>query len=252
MRQEYSEIIERGRVVDGPYASNPQDRHGVFRLIRPPMRKYLNVIASDGSYWQDAGLPWPVWEHVSVSLPDRCPTWEEMCWVKSLFFEDEECVLQFHPPRKKTRQHPSELLAPVASGRNRHRPSTPGVRVMFNKPNYWLETEDGVRPVSLEEYRQKRPGLNALVVSNHSDYWRYRINIRTYFNGVSHSGHDSLRSEPNALPLVYHTDVWTFRVAADAIETLDTVWTATREAALAAHRQMCLKHLGHEPKEAKP
>ena len=40
------------------------------------------------------------WDHVSVSLPDRCPTWNEMQWVKGLFFKKEETVFQFHPPEK--------------------------------------------------------------------------------------------------------------------------------------------------------
>lgn len=39
------------------------------------------------------------WEHVSVSLPDRCPTWEEMCFIKSLFWNEEDCVVQYHPPK---------------------------------------------------------------------------------------------------------------------------------------------------------
>lgn len=37
------------------------------------------------------------WDHVSVSLPDRCPSWQEMCRVKRLFFSDDEWVLQYHP-----------------------------------------------------------------------------------------------------------------------------------------------------------
>lgn len=36
------------------------------------------------------------WEHVSVSLPGRDPTWEEMCFIKDLFFEREDVCLQFH------------------------------------------------------------------------------------------------------------------------------------------------------------
>jgi len=39
------------------------------------------------------------WDHVSVSYPDRCPTWEEMCMVKDVFFREDECVIQFHPPK---------------------------------------------------------------------------------------------------------------------------------------------------------
>lgn len=37
------------------------------------------------------------WDHVSVSLADRCPSWLEMCRVKEMFFKDDECVVQFHP-----------------------------------------------------------------------------------------------------------------------------------------------------------
>ena len=33
------------------------------------------------------------WEHVSVSLARRCPTWEEMCMVKDIFWGEEECGL---------------------------------------------------------------------------------------------------------------------------------------------------------------
>jgi hypothetical protein len=49
----------------------------------------LNVVSSN-----DDG-----WEHVSVSTPNRCPTWEEMCYVKDLFWDDTDCVVQYHPPK---------------------------------------------------------------------------------------------------------------------------------------------------------
>ena len=39
------------------------------------------------------------WEHVSVSRSDRSPTWEEMCQVKDLFWDDTDCVIQYHPPK---------------------------------------------------------------------------------------------------------------------------------------------------------
>lgn len=39
------------------------------------------------------------WDHVSVSFSKRCPTWDEMCMVKEIFWSDEECVVQYHPPR---------------------------------------------------------------------------------------------------------------------------------------------------------
>lgn len=40
-----------------------------------------------------------IWEHVSISTQTRCPTWEEMCFVKDLFWDEEDCVVQYHPPK---------------------------------------------------------------------------------------------------------------------------------------------------------
>ncbi len=43
------------------------------------------------------------WEHVSVSPHKRriTPTWDDMCKVKDIFFRDEECVVQYHPPKSE-------------------------------------------------------------------------------------------------------------------------------------------------------
>lgn len=41
------------------------------------------------------------WEHVSVSLHHRCPTWKEMARVKSLFWDESETVVQFHPRKSE-------------------------------------------------------------------------------------------------------------------------------------------------------
>ncbi len=49
------------------------------------------------------------WEHVSVSVPgtQRCPTWEEMDFVKDFFWTDSETVMQLHVPRAdQVNDHP--------------------------------------------------------------------------------------------------------------------------------------------------
>ena len=47
------------------------------------------------------------WDHVSVSTPTRCPTWEEMHWIKQRFFRPDEAVMQLHPPESDYRNfHP--------------------------------------------------------------------------------------------------------------------------------------------------
>jgi hypothetical protein len=48
------------------------------------------------------------WEHVSVTLSlkdmkcqlNRCPTWDEMCFVKDVFWSKGDAVIQIHPPVK--------------------------------------------------------------------------------------------------------------------------------------------------------
>jgi hypothetical protein len=54
-----------------------------------PPNQMLVVIASQGLGW----------DHVSVSLNYRCPTWEEMEYVRELFFADNETVMQLSVPR---------------------------------------------------------------------------------------------------------------------------------------------------------
>jgi hypothetical protein len=103
MRGEFSETVEAGRQkgrAGYPDTARGQ-RQGVFVLSYPLGMRPLLVVASDGGDWVECGLPGPAWEHVSVSLRDRPPTWEEMAWVKHLFWDEEECVVQFHPPRSR-------------------------------------------------------------------------------------------------------------------------------------------------------
>ena len=74
------------------------ERQGAFLI--PHAGEQLKVIASDGSDWEVVGLAPPAFEHVSVSLETRTPTWEEMEFVRSLFWKDEETVIQLHVPRR--------------------------------------------------------------------------------------------------------------------------------------------------------
>lgn len=45
------------------------------------------------------------WDHVSVSLENRCPTWNEMEFVKRSFFHVDECVMQLHVPEAEHVNH---------------------------------------------------------------------------------------------------------------------------------------------------
>ena len=73
-------------------------RHGAFVVDRNGY--LLHILASSGGGW----------DHVSVSLSNRTPTWEEMEWVKRTFFKDSETAMQLHvPPGDHINNHPFVL-----------------------------------------------------------------------------------------------------------------------------------------------
>ena len=85
--------LQANRVREGEYASDETyGMAGAFRLIGP---NGLLVVMS-GGVDQENG-----WEHVSVSANKRPPTWDEMCFVKNIFWDEEEMVVQFHPPKSE-------------------------------------------------------------------------------------------------------------------------------------------------------
>ena len=90
-----SETLELYRNKIGPWGSNTGDDFGSF-LIPGPEGENLLIIASPGD--ADESIPW---EHVSVSTRRRCPHWKEMCFVKDLFWDEEEMVMQLHPPKSQ-------------------------------------------------------------------------------------------------------------------------------------------------------
>lgn len=126
MRKALPPEIERCRIDDGP--PGPA---GIFSLLHPGTGRRLEVMVTDGSEWFEEKkplpahvlermprrarevharkfasgpytLPAPAWEHASVRVVHMgMPRWEEMCWVKDVFWGPEECVLQFHPPESE-------------------------------------------------------------------------------------------------------------------------------------------------------
>lgn len=117
------ELINKGRLRHGPMGSDDSyGFNGCFRLSMPGEARAIYLIASDGEGWQ----------HVSVSFGKRnhkTPSWEVMCWVKDLFWEPEDCVVQFHPPQSEyVNVHPGCLhLWRCIDGRDQ--PTPPSIMV---------------------------------------------------------------------------------------------------------------------------
>ncbi len=112
-------IIEKYRVTTGKYGSDKTyGNNGVFQINRG--RTTFCIVASDGSIENE------LWEHISVHCisegKERTPTWSEMCFVKDLFWDDDDCVIQYHPAKSEyinTHKHtlhlwrPTNLIIPI-------------------------------------------------------------------------------------------------------------------------------------------
>lgn len=81
--------------------------NGLFVFAKRGVGFNFVVIASDGLGW----------EHVSAHLESSTnarktytPNWDDMCLVKSLFWDDEDVVMQLHPAKSDyVNNHPNTL-----------------------------------------------------------------------------------------------------------------------------------------------
>lgn len=100
MRDRFNDRVESARVRHGKMRSKTGDPFGFFFIIPKDHKTLLRIMVGSGDGW----------DHVSVSAPGRCPTWDEMCAVKRLFFRDDEWVVQYHPAETEyVNRHPFVL-----------------------------------------------------------------------------------------------------------------------------------------------
>ena len=100
MKRKPSKFLEKCRAKTGVLKSDrSMGNNGMF-LIPNKRGVVLTVVASNQGGW----------DHVSVSLPNMTPTWAMMCFVKDLFFEKDEVVIQYHPKEADYINHHKHCL----------------------------------------------------------------------------------------------------------------------------------------------
>lgn len=52
------------------------------------------------------------WEHISVSQGNKIPSWDEMCLARDIFWNDNECVIQYMHENNNNTMH---LWRPVGA-----------------------------------------------------------------------------------------------------------------------------------------
>ena len=97
--------IEKSVPFMTDYIMKNKGNTGVFEFRQPGSGKRLFVLSSDSCGW----------DHISVHIPKKgkkqpLPTWDDMCFVKAVFFDEEEVVCQFHPRETEyVNVHPGTL-----------------------------------------------------------------------------------------------------------------------------------------------
>lgn len=124
-----SDKLEKARINDQYAKALRGEPTGHFIIKGPPHAgsaygRFLELIASSGIIpeGEERRLISFVeslegWEHVSVSIGGgkdsktaQPPSWEEMCFVKDLFWLPEEWVVQYHPAKSDhINNHPGVL-----------------------------------------------------------------------------------------------------------------------------------------------
>jgi len=113
--------LNQRRVREGQFGSDESyGFNGLFVLMA--LDTQVRIIASDGEGWQ----------HVSVSIvgrPNKTPSWDVMCFVKALFWEPQDCVIQFHPPESEYVNHHPGCLHLWRCTDGREQPMPPSILV---------------------------------------------------------------------------------------------------------------------------
>lgn len=84
--------VEQFRFSKAPYTSREGDRYGLFSIPFEG-RNLLVMVAPDNLKSGELAY----WEHISVSLKNRCPNHKELGHIKSLFWDDEDTIVHYYP-----------------------------------------------------------------------------------------------------------------------------------------------------------
>ncbi|MGB0971799.1 MAG: DUF7694 domain-containing protein, partial [Mycobacterium sp.] len=89
-----------GRVITVD-KSDDQNAHYLLHVGRD----YLSTRVSNGGGWDHVSVTAQKKTRIGFASASRCPTWEQMCLVKDVFFHPTETVMQLHVPEQDNISH---------------------------------------------------------------------------------------------------------------------------------------------------
>lgn len=108
-------VPEKYRMVTGRMGStSAMGNNGCFVVPSPfGYNRTLFIIASDGMDWDHVSV------HASKGKEEYTPIWDEMVFIKNLFWDEEDCVIQYHPAKSSyvnVHKHTLHLWRPTKIG----------------------------------------------------------------------------------------------------------------------------------------
>lgn len=73
------------------------------------------------------------WEHLSVSMPGKTPSWDQMCVMKNIFWNEDEACVEYHPKKEEyvnDHEHCLHIWKPTEV----ELPTPPTILVGFTNP----------------------------------------------------------------------------------------------------------------------
>lgn len=109
MKAKLPKFIEAARVTHGPMRSDELfGPNGAFFV--PYESGVLRVVSSNGEGWDHVSVCRIIDRNKSEHENARCPTWDELQYVRNAFFEDDEWVVSYSPPKANhVNRHPFVL-----------------------------------------------------------------------------------------------------------------------------------------------
>lgn len=75
-----------------------------YFIFPPKVGEVMHIIASNGEGWEHVSV------HIQTMGGNRTPTWDDMCRVKALFWDENNCVIQYYPAKENyVNCHPNVL-----------------------------------------------------------------------------------------------------------------------------------------------
>jgi hypothetical protein len=174
--------------VSGLAENGPDSPDGIYRIPHNWINKYIySVIFSSGMGWEHMSVTLLKVDKKKVKAVDRCPTWEEMCFLKNIFWDLDECCVQYHPPMADyVSNHPHCLH--IWRSTDKEMPSPPAVMVGLTNNDAtiaWLK--ERYPELTEKEYMEiiYYADASTLKIGDETSEKEFKERIYLYFKSIS-------------------------------------------------------------------